>query len=167
MRPPQDDRALLARLSQHKVVFVVIGGVCGVLHGVPLVTLDLDICCPFTSENLFRLQASVQDLHPYHRMTPNRLPFHLTEERATQLQSVYLQTDLGSLDCLSHVTGLGTYDDVFKRSIMQRTSFGEFRILEIDALIAARQAMGRERDFAAVRLLKAIKERKKNTNGSR
>ena len=166
MRPQQDDRALLARLSQHKVDFVVIGGVCGVFHGVPLVTLDLDICCRFTSENLFRLQTAVHDLNPYHRMTPNRLPFQLTQELATRLQNLYLQTDLGMLDCLSQVTGLGDYDQVLNRSICQRTTFGELRILELDALIEAKLAMGRERDLAAVRLLEAIKEKTKPNNES-
>jgi len=39
---PQNDRALLARLKEHQVEFIIIGGVCAVLHGVPLVTYDLD-----------------------------------------------------------------------------------------------------------------------------
>jgi len=42
---PQNDKALLRRLVEQNVEFVVIGGVCGVLHGVALVTMDLDICC--------------------------------------------------------------------------------------------------------------------------
>ena len=40
---PQNDKALLSRLKEQKVEFVIIGGVCGVLHGASLVTLDLDI----------------------------------------------------------------------------------------------------------------------------
>jgi hypothetical protein len=44
---PQNDRALVVRLKEHGVEFVIIGGVCGPLHGLPLVTFDLDICCPF------------------------------------------------------------------------------------------------------------------------
>jgi hypothetical protein len=38
-------------------------------------------------------------------------------------------------------------------------SYGQFRFLELDALIAAKNAVGRERDKDAVRQLLAIKER--------
>jgi hypothetical protein len=50
MPTTQDDKALLLRLKEHKVEFVIIGGVCGVVHGVSLVTKDLDICCRFSQE---------------------------------------------------------------------------------------------------------------------
>jgi hypothetical protein len=59
---PQDDKALLSRLQSHEVDFVIIGGVCGLMHGVPLVTKDLDICCCFASDNLRRLESAVGDL---------------------------------------------------------------------------------------------------------
>ena len=36
---PQNDKALLSRLKEQKVEFVIIGGVCGVLHGASLVPL--------------------------------------------------------------------------------------------------------------------------------
>jgi len=159
MRPPQDDRALLARLSRHKAEFVVIGGVCGVFHGVPLVTLDLDVCCPFTPENLLRIQSSIEDLHPVHRMTANKMPLEITSELATRLKNLYLQTDLGTLDCLSEVKGIGNYAAVLKRSLIYRGSFGAFHVLDLDGLITSKRAMGRQRDLEAVRLLEAIKER--------
>jgi hypothetical protein len=63
---------------------------------------------------------------------------------------------------LGEVSGVGNYQEVLKRSIPRETSYGEFRILGLDALIAAKEAAGRERDLAAVRLLRAVKE-KNNT----
>ena len=155
----QDDQALLSRLKQHAVEFVIIGGVCGVMHGVPLVTKDLDICCRFSPENLYRIQASVKDLHSYHRLAANRLPLELTDELCSRLKNLYLQTDLGKLDCLGEVAGVGSYEQALKRSVSYRLSYGEFRILDIDALIAAKEAVGRDRDREAVRYLVAIKEK--------
>jgi len=73
----QNDRALLIRLKEHGVQFVIIGGVCGVLHGLSLVTFDLDVCCPFSFENLHRLEDAVRDLHPFHRFGVNKLPYPL------------------------------------------------------------------------------------------
>ena len=154
----QDDKALLSRLQSHEVEFVIIGGVCGLMHGVPLVTRVLDICCPFGVENLRRLESAVCDLHPVHRLAANKLPLELTEELCSSLKNLYLQTDLGILDCLSEVAGIGGYEQALERSVAYRLSYGEFRILSIDALIAAKEASGRERDLEAVRYLRAIKE---------
>jgi hypothetical protein len=39
-------------------------------------------------------------------------------------------------------------------------SYGEFRMLNLDALIAAKAAVGRQKDLDAIRLLKAIKEKR-------
>ena len=156
---PQDDKALLSRLQSRKVAFVIIGGVCGVMHGVPLVTKDLDICCEFNAQNLYHIELAVKDLHPYHRMAANPLPLELTDELCSRLKNLYLKTDLGMLDCLSEVAGIGGYAQALARSVPLRLSYGEFRMLDIDALIDAKQAVGRERDIEAVRFLRAIKER--------
>src|SRR6185436_8956657 len=105
----QNDKQLLTRLKESEVEFVIIGGVCGVLHGLSLVTFDLDLCCPFSFENLRRLEGAVKDLHPFHRLVANKLPLEITEDLAPRLKNLYLQTDLGRLDCLSEVTGIGDY----------------------------------------------------------
>ena len=158
---PQNDKALLLRLQEEKVEFVIIGGVCGVLHGASLVTLDLDICCRFNRENLRRIESAVKDSHPRHRLTANRLPFELTDELCDSLKNIYLNTDLGILDCLSEVAGIGNYEQVLRQSIPHNLSYGEFRILGLDAFIASKAAAGREKDLEAVKLLLAIKERNK------
>jgi len=162
---PQNDKALLSRLKEQKAEFVIIGGVCGVLHGASLVTLDLDICCRFSRENLRRIEAAVKELHPRHRLTANKLPLELTDELCSSLKNIYLNTDLGILDCLSEVSGIGNYDQVLRQSIPHRLSCGEFRILNLDALIASKSAAGREKDLEAVKLLQAIKERKAQQKG--
>jgi hypothetical protein len=155
----QNDQALLARLNQYDLDFVVIGGVCCVYYGVPMATFDLDICCRFDEGNLKKLEAALRDLDPFHRLTPQKLPFELTPELCLSLKNLYLQTDLGRLDCLSEVLGIGSYDEVLSNSQMTAFSYGEFRFLQIDALIRAKEKAGRERDLAALRHLKPIKEK--------
>jgi len=157
---PQNDKTLLSRLKEQQVEFVIIGGVCGVLHGASLVTLDLDICCRFSRENLRRIEAAVKGLHPRHRLTANKLPFELTDELCDSLKNIYLNTDLGILDCLSEVAGIGNYEQVLRQSVSHSLSYGEFRMLSLDALIAAKSAVGREKDLDAVRLFQAIKEKR-------
>lgn len=157
---PQNDQALLMRLKASGLEFVVIGGLCVVYHGVPVATFDLDICCPFGEENVLKIESAVKDLHPVHRLTADKLPLEVTRSSFKDLKNVYLQTDLGKLDCLGEVAGLGNYAQVLKMSISHSMSFGEFRMLSLDALIIAKTAAGRQKDLDAVRLLQAVKERK-------
>lgn len=116
---PQNDKALPSRLQEQKVEFVIIGGVCGVLHGAALVTLDLDICCRFSGEGF----ASA----PW--LTANKLPLELTDELCGSLKKMYLNTDTGVLDCLGEVAGVGDYEQVLQRTIPHSLSYGVFRIL--------------------------------------
>jgi hypothetical protein len=99
-------------------------------------------------------------LHPFHRLTANKLPLELSRTSFGDLKNLYLQTDLGKLDCLSEVLGIGDFAAVSKRSVVASFSYGQFKFLDLEALIAAKRAVGRERDLAAVRALLAIKERK-------
>lgn len=63
------------------------------------------------------------------------------------------------------VTGVGQYEQVRQRSIPHRLSYGEFQILELDALIAAKSAVGRAIDLGMVKLLQAIKEKNAQQKG--
>jgi hypothetical protein len=140
------------------VDFVIVGGYAGVVHGCTLVTQDVDICCDFSPTNLLALQAALADLHPVHRMTPGRLPLELTAENVGEFRNLYLDTDLGYLDCLSEIQGLGGYDTVASASQTIEIDAISLRVLTIDALIAAKEAMNRPRDREAIRQLRAIKE---------
>lgn len=155
----QDDQALLSRLKEYEVEFVIIGGFCATMHGVSFVTRDLDICIRFSTGNLRRLEKAIKDLHPFHRLVANKLPFELTDELCGRLKNLYLETDIGRLDCLGDVKGVGNYDEALKHSVPFKLSYGEFRILDIDALIAAKEAVGRDHDLATVKQLRAIKEK--------
>ena len=158
----QNDQALLTRLKDSGLEFVVIGGVCVVFHGAALATFDLDICCSFGEENVRRIESAVQDLNPVHRLTANKLSLELTRSNFGVLKNLYLQTDLGKLDCLGEVAGIGNFESVIKQSVVASFSYGQFRFLSLEALITAKQAVGRDRDLDAVRRLLAIKEKRQH-----
>ena len=149
---------LLERLIKHQVEFVVVGGFAAIAHGGTLLTQDIDICCNFTPENLIRLQQAVVDLHPVHRMTPTRIPLSLAPESCHGLKNIYLETDYGQLDCLGSVKGLGPFVTVEEQSILVQLEAGPCRILSLEALIKAKEAMGRPRDKETVLQLRAIQE---------
>ncbi len=152
---------LTRRLIAAKVEFVLVGGFAAVAHGVTLVTRDVDICCRFSEDNLMRIQSAFQDLHTVHRTRPD-IPLNLTPEQCASLKNLYLKTDLGIVDCLGEVLGVGGFADVLKNSIEIELPAGTCRILDIDALIRAKQAMNRDHDRLTVKFLNQIKNEQKN-----
>jgi len=156
-----DTDLLLQRLIKHDIEFVVVGGFAAVAYGVTLVTMDIDVCCRFSTDNLLRLQQALADLNPIHRITTKRLPLDLTIEKCETLKNLYLSTDWGQLDCLGSIKGIGDYEEVFKQSNEIELDIGTCRILTINALIKAKNAMDRPRDKETVLQLNAIKEKYK------
>lgn len=150
---------MLATLAGSGVEFVLVGGYAAVAHGVSLITQDVDVCCRFSKENLLRLQTVLAGFHPRHRMTPQKLPLELTDELCERLKNLYLETDICILDCLSEVAGVGGFDQVLAHSIEMESPAGRFRILNLDGLIRAKEAMNRLQDQLAVIQLRAIRER--------
>ena len=148
---------LTRRLIVGQVEFVLVGGFAAVAHGVTLVTRDVDICCRFSEANLMRIQQALAELHPVHRSRPD-LPLALTPEQCASLRNLCLKTDLGVLDCLGEVLGVGNFDEVSKRSVEVELPSGKCRVLDIDALIRAKEAMNRDHDRITVKHLKEIKK---------
>lgn len=149
---------LLERLVRHEVEFVLVGGYAAMIYGVSIMTRDVDVCATFTRENLERVYAAVADTHPYHRQTPQPLPFVVPEDFARNLRNLYLGTDIGQLDLLGEVLGVGAYTDIYPRSVPVKMPYGEYRLLAFDELITAKKAMAREKDLAVVRQLGSIRE---------
>ena len=150
---------LTRRLVESQVEFVLIGGFAAAAHGVTLVTRDVDICCRFNEANLMRLQEALADLHPAHRSKPG-LPLALTPEQCARLKNLYLKTDLGALDCLGEVLGVGDYGSVLAHSVVVELPFGPCRILDLETLIRAKEAMNRDHDRVTVRQLREIQRRR-------
>lgn len=149
---------LTRRLVEGKVEFVLVGGFAAVAHGTTLVTRDVDICCRFSEANLMRIQEVLIDLHPVHRSRPD-LPLSLSAQQCADLKNLYLKTDLGDLDCLGEVLGIGDFEAVLRHSVEVKLPFGGCRILDLDALIRAKEAMDRDHDRVTVRQLREIKKR--------
>jgi hypothetical protein len=149
---------ILRRLHDHKVEFSLIGGLASRHYGVTLVTEVVDVCARFTPENLRRIESAFKAFHPRHRLTANKLPLELTDELCRGLKNIYLTTDLGILDCLSEVAGVGDFEAVLRKSELKEFPFGRCYMLKLDALIQAKQAVGRPHDLITVAQLQAIKE---------
>ena len=65
-----DTVALLKRLADGGVEFVVIGGAAAVAYGGSVTTDDLDVCAPLHPDNVVRIVKAMDGLHPRWR-TPH------------------------------------------------------------------------------------------------
>ena len=149
---------LTRRLIKAQVEFVMVGGFAALAHGVMRSTRDVDICCRFSEANLMRIQRAFVDLHAVH-FPRTDLPLELTPALCARLKNLYLKTDLGRIDCLGEVLGIGDFDEVMKHSIELELPAGKCRVVDIDTLILAKEAMDRGHDRITVRELKEIKKR--------
>ena len=150
---------LLKILAGHEVEFVIVGGVAGVLHGSRLVTVDVDICAPLTLENLARILASLAGLNPRFRAIPGNRPLPVDPAPLLGYKNLYLVTDLGQLDILSEITGVGSYEEVVSHTITVNLAGTDCRVLDLDTLIRAKRALNLPKDRHAIVELEAIRER--------
>lgn len=151
-------RDLVVLLARAGVDVVVVGGYAVSAHGSALMTYDVDMACRMEPDNLKKLFAALEPLHPVHRMTPQKLPFTREQAEKSDGKNFYFSTDWGQLDCLGEVKGVGDYAACRAASEPIELDGGMIRVLTLDALIAAKRAMGRPRDLHAVLELEAIRE---------
>lgn len=149
---------LLERLARHEVDFVLVGGLAAVTHGSSLLTQDVDVCIRLGAENLGRLLDALGDLEPVHRMSANSLKFSHEAKTLDTFKNLYLRTRIGQIDCLGSVLGVGDFEAAHASSIPVDIGEQTIRVLSIDALIAAKSALNRDRDREAVKQLQLIKE---------
>jgi predicted nucleotidyltransferase len=156
----QFKRALQA-LCDAQVEFVVIGGVSANWHGSARVTVDLDIFYSRVLANLKRLAAALAPFHPKPRGSPAGLPFIWDEATLRNSSVLTLQTDLGEIDLLAEVAGLGGWDEVNARAITVSAFDRSIRTLDLASLIASKRAAGRPKDLDALPELESILESEK------
>lgn len=152
---------LLKRMSEAGVRFVVIGGYAAAFHGSTLGTQDVDVCAPMDVENLARIIAALRGANPTFRFHVKPIPLHEDAASLTGVRNLYLKTDLGFLDILGEVEGVGKFEDVHARSIRRPFNGVELDIIDVDALIAAKRVAGRDKDKAAIAQMEAVRRERR------
>jgi hypothetical protein len=151
-------RDALKALCDAEVEFVVIGGLAASLHGSAYVTFDLDICYSRNTANLRRLAEALAPFHPRPRDFPKDLPFLWDAATLRNGSLLTLVTDLGHIDLLGDVLGLGDYEAVKARSIVVDAYGRLISILDLGALIKAKRAAGRNKDLLVLPELESLLE---------
>jgi predicted nucleotidyltransferase len=153
---------ILKLLKNADVEFIVIGGVAMVAHGSAHVTFDIDICYRRTKENITKVCEVLAPFQVKLRGAPSELPlpFRFDVETVRRGLNFTLDSDLGDIDLLGEVSGIGTFEQVLPFSEIKSVDAIECRILTIEGLIRAKKAAGRKKDLTAIEELEGLKDLK-------
>ncbi len=103
------------RFVHERVDAVLIGGLAAVLLGVPIVTNDMDFCYSPDPANLSRLVQALAPFYPRLHVAgltdeeARALPFSWDERALRDSPMMTLQTDVGPLDLMDAMPGVGAY----------------------------------------------------------
>ena len=158
-----DAPRLLTILCEADVAFVVVGGMAAVAQGSAYLTADLDICYQRTSTNHQRLSDALKPVNPRLRGAPAGLPFVLDPSTLKAGLNFTLMTDVGDIDLLGEVSGLGFYEEVRKQAEEVELYTHRLWVLTIEGLIQSKQAAGRDKDLRLIPELKALQALRKQS----
>lgn len=153
--------ATLRALYDEAVEFVIIGGVAMQLQGSAQLTEDFDFCYSRSMKNIERLARALKPYKPILRNAPEGLPFSFDADTIQRGLNFTLLTELGALDCLGEVSGLGNYEGV-KQAAEKISLFGmELLMLSLEGLIRTKAAAGRKKDLDAIEELRGLLDLRK------
>jgi predicted nucleotidyltransferase len=148
--------AIIAALLATDIRFVVIGGVAATIQGSARFTNDIDICYDTATDNVERLVKLLVSWHAYLRGVERGLPFVLDARAFRTTPIMTLTTDMGDIDVIDVVPGVGDYVAALKASEAVEIGDTEFRSLTLEALIASKRAVRRRKDIEHLIELEAL-----------
>lgn len=106
-----------------------------------------------------KLREALRDLKPTHRLTPQRLSFLTNPDPGVPVRNLYLETELGTVDILSSILGVGEFERVRAGSVEIEIFGRHVRVISLEDLIRAKEALGRDKDLLTAKELRAIQEK--------
>jgi hypothetical protein len=154
---------MLRVLDEHGVEFVVVGGIAARLRGAPLLTQDVDVTPATDRRNLERLAAALEDLGARLRTAtePDGVPFPFDPGLLESATVWTLTTKHGDLDLVVSPAGTGGYRDLITDANELKVAVKPDLLVKVASLadvIRSKEAAGREKDRAALPLLRRTLE---------
>jgi predicted nucleotidyltransferase len=160
-------RAILRVLVEHKVKFIVVGGVSAVLQAAPIQTFDLDIVHARSAANLERLQGALAELDAYYReLTDRRIRPQLPHLDTSG--HILLTTSAGHLDVLGTIGDNLGYRELLKYAVQLEIEPGlSLNILRLEKNIEIKEKLARDVDRAVLPVLRRTLEERQRSKGRR
>jgi hypothetical protein len=148
-------------LHEHRVHFVLIGGLAATLHGAAHPTFDIDITPDDSPENLQRLSDALRALEARVRVEgiPGGLPFDHDAASLARMTVLNLVTNAGDLDIAMHPVGVATFDEWNIGAIDLVVLGVPVRVANLDTIIRSKEAAGRDKDHVTLPSLRVLRDR--------
>ena len=158
---PFDPKRILAVLAQHRVDFIVIGGVAATFHASPFVTYDVDICPADDDENLRRLQLALEDLDARVRMTdePEPIRINFSPRVLRSAPFLNLMTKHGALDIVHRPGGTSGYEDLVRGAERIELSGVTVTVASRADVLRSKESIRRDKDLPTIDLFRELEER--------
>jgi predicted nucleotidyltransferase len=145
---PPTHRDLYASFASHNVEYLVIGGIAAIIHGVPRMTLDLDILIAATPDNA---RATLQALRDAGMGTAR-----LIEAEDLLAQDVTVFDDVLVVDVQIRTPGL-VFEEAWERRRAETIEGVRVNVVSLDDLIASKEASDRPTDREALVALRRLR----------
>lgn len=129
------------------------------LRGSDRVTVDLDVCYSRAGQNLKRLAQALAPYHPRLRGAPAELPFLWDDLTLRSGLNFTLTTDLGDVDLLGEITGVGSFAEVVAGASALELGRIRAQVMDLDALERSKRAAGRAKDLLDLSAIAEIRRR--------
>jgi hypothetical protein len=167
-QPKPDFLYILQTLSKHEVEYIIVGGVCAVLHGAPISTFDIDLVHSREPGNLKRLLKALEELEANYRDPVRRIQIRtgrIIKPEESHLSSPghqLLMTKGGPLDLLGEIAKGRDYKDLLKNTVTLKISENlKVHLLNLETLIETKEEAGQEKDRVVLAILRRTLEEKK------
>lgn len=151
-----DFRAVIRLFSRSRIECLIVGGLAATIHGSARLTQDVDFVYARTGANIDRLVDALRPHAPYPRGAPPGLPFEWSAATVERGLNFTLTTAIGDIDLLGEIPGGGAYEALLAFSLDIELFGCRCRCLDLPALIRAKRAAGRPKDFETLAELEAL-----------
>lgn len=149
---------LMEGLAAANIRVVLVGGIAVRVHGVLRSTDDVDVCYDVGYLNAQALVSLLRGWNAYPRDAAPGRTFRMSLKQLSLNDTMRLTTVHGYLDLMREVPGIGKYGDIIAHAdTFQLPSGLELPVINIEALIRAKELAGREKDKVVVHELRAAR----------
>lgn len=153
--PSPDFFKLLVSLEEHKVRYVLIGGIALILNGGGITTVDIDLSIIHDRSNLNALAAALNEFDPRLR---NGIPIELDERAFGGGFATYF-TSVGVVQVINRLHGFKSFDELEAESNLMTIKGVPIRIASLAALEKMKDGTGRPKDQIHLDIIRQLRKR--------
>lgn len=149
MKSIPDFEDMLALLAEHRVRYLIIGGLAFVFHAKPRYTKDMDLWVEGTDRNIERANLALADFG-----SPMLLDFNNPQ------QVVQIGVAPNRIDILVHIEAVA-FREAWKKRVESSYGGGQAHWIDLESLWRIKSSINHPRHREDARILRRIMERRK------